>query len=83
MPSEEPIVFAESEEKLVRLYSEFVNSDVLKKYPKYVGTYWSRRKKWAVCYRQHLLVRGNHTNNYAGAGFRILNLQSCTDVFVC
>ncbi len=28
------LVFAESEGKLVHLYSEFVSSDVLKKYPK-------------------------------------------------
>lgn len=69
------LVFAESDEKLLRLYSGFVNSDIGKKYPKYltyVNTHWSRRKEWAVCYRKHLLVRDNHTNNYAEAGFRIL-----------
>ena len=69
------LVFAESEEKLVRLYSGLINSDILKKYPKYlayVATHWRRGKEWAVCYRQHILVRGNHTNNYAEAGFRIL-----------
>ncbi len=27
---------------------------------------------WAICYRKHLLVRGNHTNNYAEAGIRIV-----------
>ena len=25
-----------------------------------------------ICYRTHLLVRGNHTNNYAEAGVRIV-----------
>ena len=27
---------------------------------------------WAICYRKYLLVRGNHTNNYAEAGIRIV-----------
>ncbi len=54
------LVFAESDEKLLHLYSGFVNSDIGKIYPKYltyVNTHWSRRKEWAVCYRKHLLVR--------------------------
>ena len=34
--------------------------------------HWSRRKEWAVCFRKHLLVRCNHTNNYSEAGIRVL-----------
>ena len=69
------LVYADNEEKLLHLYSEFVNSDLGKKYPKYLSyldVHWSRRNEWAICYRHHLLVRGNHTNNYAEAGFRVL-----------
>ena len=68
-------MYADSEEKLLRLYSEFVKSAIGKKYPKYlayVSLHWSRRREWAICYRHNLLVRGNHTNNYAEAGIRIL-----------
>lgn len=50
-------------------------SEIGKKYPKYisyVAGHWGRRKEWALCFRKHLLVRGNHTNNYSEAGIRIL-----------
>ena len=69
------LVYAESESVLSRLYSEFKTCTIVKKYPKYLSliqSQWDRRKEWALCYRKHLLVRGNQTNNYAEAGMRIL-----------
>ena len=69
------LVYAKSESQLISLYSEFQKCKLVKKYPQYltyIQSHWSCRKEWALCYRTHLLVRGNHTNNYAEAGVRIV-----------
>ena len=69
------LVYAEDEEQLKSRYKVFLNCDLAKKYPKYkdyVASHWDRRQEWAVCFRRYLLVRGNHTNNYSEASFRIL-----------
>ena len=69
------LVYAENAMQLVDRYNSLLRSGTAKKYPKfisYVSGHWSRRKEWAICFRKHLLVRGNHTNNYAEAGMKIL-----------
>ena len=38
----------------------------------HVNSYWPRRHKWAIYFRQHLLIRDNQTKNYAEAGIKIL-----------
>ena len=56
-------------------YKQFKECKIVKKYPNYlmhIESQWSRRREWAVCYRIHLLTRGNQTNNYAEAGIRIV-----------
>ena len=68
-------MFANSEDQLFRFYKEFQRCEVVNRYPRYLSyiqSQWSRRLEWAVCYRKHLLVRGNQTNNYAEAGIQIL-----------
>ena len=69
------LVYASSEMELLSLYSEFQKCELVRKYPNYLAyiqSHWVQRKDWALCYRNHLLVRGNHTNNYAEAGVRII-----------
>ena len=69
------LVYAATEGELFSLYDEFKKCELVKKYPKclaYIKSHWDQRKEWALCYRKHLLVRGNHTNNYAEAGIRIV-----------
>ena len=69
------LVYAESESQLLTRYKAFTTSQIAAKYPKYISYvtgHWNRRKEWAICFRKHLLVRGNHTNNYSEAGIRIL-----------
>lgn len=69
------LVNAKSETRLVQLYEDFQKCSVVSKYPNYLSyaqSQWERRKEWALCYRKHLLVRGNQTNNYAEASTRIL-----------
>ena len=64
------LVYAESESQLNTRYKVFMGSEVMKKYPKYkayINGHWTRRKEWAICFRRHLLVQGNHTNNYSEA----------------
>ena len=34
--------------------------------------FWERRSEWALSYRVDKMMRGNHTNNYAEAGMRII-----------
>lgn len=33
---------------------------------------WERRNSWALSYRQNLLLRGNHTNNYVERSFGLI-----------
>ena len=69
------LVYAATENELFSLYDEFKKCELVKKYPKYsayIKSHWGQRKVWAICYRKHLLARGNHTNNYAEAGIRIV-----------
>ena len=69
------LVYSEYEQQLLDRYRAFTKNEIVLKYPKYIsyiGGHWSRRKEWAVCFRKHLLVRGNYTNNYSEAGIRVL-----------
>lgn len=69
------LVYAKSESQLISLYSEFQKCKLAKKYPQYltyIQSHWGCRKEWALYYHTYLLVRGNHTNNYAEAGVRIV-----------
>lgn len=42
------------------------------KFKLYLEKLYSRRERWALCYRSMLPVRGNNTNNYCEAAMRIL-----------
>ena len=69
------LVYAQTEEELQRTCERFCADCDVCRYPQYikhVQLLWPRRKEWAHCYRKTSLVRGNHTNNYAEAGMRIL-----------
>ncbi len=69
------LVYAESEHLLNAKYEALSSDGIVCRYPRFLQhlqCYWPRRHKWAVCLRQHLLVRGIHTNNYSEAGIKIL-----------
>lgn len=72
------ITFAGSVIALEEAYAEIQANDIASLYPNYLAhckKLYDRRQAWAVCYRHHLLVRGNNTNNYAEAAMRILKDQ--------
>ena len=61
--------------KLSSKYTEVLKDKTVKLYPQFiehVKTHWSRKEKWAICYREHLLVQGNHRNNYAESGINTM-----------
>ena len=69
------LVHAKTEQQLHSKYTELLKDKTVKLYPQFiehVNTHWSRKEKWAICYREHLLVQGNHTNNYAESGIKIM-----------
>ena len=69
------LVYAHSEEQLNTRFQELLSDEIAIMYPhfiKHLQSYWPRSHKQAVCLRQHLLIRGNHTNNYSEAGIKIL-----------
>ncbi len=69
------LVYADKEEQLSHLYSSILKFPLVQQYPKFLShlkSLWPRRKEWAHCYRKRLMLRGNHTNNYAEAGMKIL-----------
>ena len=75
MSKTKQLVYARSQSLLKLSYKQFKECKIVKKYPNYlmhIEFQWSHRREWAVCYRIHLLTRGNQTNNYAEAGIRIV-----------
>ncbi len=69
------LVYANSEDELSVKYQQLLKSPDATHHPNFVlhiQGLWDRRREWALCYRKAFLVRGNHTNNYAEAGMRIL-----------
>ena len=70
------LVYAKTEKELQTLYEKLAKEcPESTRYPhflKHLSTLWEKRQSWAHCYRTVLPLRGNHTNNYAEAGIRIL-----------
>ena len=69
------LVNTRTEESLQSLFDQLLKLPVSLKYPHFVEhlkSLWTKRYAWAHCYRKRLLIRGNHTNNYAEAGIKIL-----------
>uniref|UniRef100_A0A6P7GQX5 Uncharacterized protein LOC114345697 n=1 Tax=Diabrotica virgifera virgifera TaxID=50390 RepID=A0A6P7GQX5_DIAVI len=63
------------EEQFLKNFDFLLDCSIVKKYEnvaKYFKNLKNRSKEWALCYRSGILTRGNETNNYAEAGFRIL-----------
>ena len=86
------MVYATNEELLIRYYNQLLEKtpETIKhpNFIQHVKSLWDKRHAWAHCYRTILPIRGNHTNNYAEAGIKILKelvfsrgIQSCSDVF--
>ena len=69
------MVYTSTEEKLTKCYKELPKHTIASKYPnfiKHMEALWPHRKEWALCYRQGIVIRGNHTNNVSEAGIKIL-----------
>lgn len=69
------MVYAKIECSLESYHNELLKLPAATKYPhflEYVASVWEKRHTWAHFYRTTLPIRGNHTNNYAKAGIRIL-----------
>ena len=69
------LVNTRTKESLQSLLDQLLKLPVTLKYPHFVEhlkSIWTKRYTWAHCYRKRLLIRGNHTNNYAEAGIKIL-----------
>lgn len=69
------LVYAQSPEELDELYERYLNEAIVCKYPKFkehFSSVYSRKNEWAICLRDSLPVRGNHTNNFSEAAMRIV-----------
>ena len=69
------MVFAKTEKELEEVYTKACDNDVVGLYSKfgqYLERQFQRRSLWAVCLREDLPVRGNHTNNYCEAAMHVL-----------
>ena len=70
------LVYAKTEIILNCLYTKLTKEcPESTKYPHFLqllSALWEKRQLWAHCYRTDLPLRGNHTNNYAEAGMKIL-----------
>ena len=70
------IVHAESQESLEEAYENFVSGELGEKYNNFLLYFnqfvWKNKECWAKFYRINLPVRGNHTQNYVEAQFRVI-----------
>lgn len=69
------VLHSPSEDVFQEKVNSFIECDSVKKYPnfvKYFENFIKRSKEWALYYRSNLITRGNNTNNFCEAGFRIL-----------
>ena len=69
------LVYSNTKEDLQSKYTSLISSETALRYPHFIthmSEVWQKRKLWAHCSRKSLLIRGNHTNNYAEAGIKIL-----------
>ena len=69
------IVYAASIELCEQLCTEFIESEVVKKYENAVAYFTDLitiKASWAVCYRKDLPIRGTNTNNYVEAQFLVM-----------
>lgn len=70
------LLYAASETALESCYHELLEKcPEAARYPhflQHLKLLRPKRSEWAHCYRTSLHIRGNHTNNYAEAGIRIL-----------
>ena len=73
------LVYAPTKSELESCYDNLMKQNspesYITKYPqlaKCLQQFWERRGEWAISHRLDLITRGNHTNNYAEAGMRVL-----------
>ncbi|XP_050501390.1 uncharacterized protein LOC126885128 [Diabrotica virgifera virgifera] len=69
------VLHSPSEDEFHEKVKSFMECDSVKKYPnfvKYFENFVKRSPEWALYYRSNLLTRGNNTNNFCEAGFRII-----------
>lgn len=62
----------------VKRYQSLLKNEVDLEYSKFIQmiqSSWERRSEWEICYQQGLIIRGNHTNNNAKMGTRIIKEQ--------
>jgi hypothetical protein len=82
------IVYVKTQDECVDEYKKLNADKRAKKYPgylKHVADLWQRKEDWALFYRleEHLLVRGNMTNNYVESSMKILkdHVLECVKAF--
>ena len=69
------MIYAKSISELEALHNNFSKNELVCHYPKfntYIDRWWHKRLEWTLYYRKSLLVKGNHINNVAEAGIRIV-----------
>ena len=72
------LVYAKTEQTLNSKYKDLSSDSTVKLYPKFlehIKKYWSKRQRWALCFRTTLMTWGNNTNNYAEASIKVLKEQ--------
>lgn len=69
------LINIQDEEDFFERYSQFLIDSIVQKYKQflnYIENYRKRYQEWAMCYHKNLLTRGNDTNNYCEATFKVL-----------
>ena len=69
------IIYENEVEGANEAFEEMISSDLICNYPnlvKYLTALFERKEEWALCYRTHLMIRGNNTNNPVEAQFLVL-----------
>ncbi|CAL9690696.1 unnamed protein product [Knipowitschia caucasica] len=69
------MMYADTKASLESKFQAILTDELACAYPSYlayVKKSYDRRNLWAICYRENMPTRGNHTNNYCEAAVRVL-----------
>ena len=74
------LLYSESPEEYDKMYKDMLENEsspflYYENALKRLQDAHERRSEWAITFRRHELTRGNHTNNYAESGIRIIKDQ--------
>lgn len=69
------LMYIDNKDDFNEMYKKISEKAYISDYPKiarYLENLYTRKEEWALCFRKHLILRGQNTNNICEAAMRVL-----------